>query len=72
MRHGPVLSEVLDLINEGSPPGERSDWSDTISAPANYQVHLRAECPADDLSDTEEAVLAEIFLSTATMTRGRS
>lgn len=61
MRHGPVLSEVLDLINEGSPPGKPSDWSSTISSPSAYEVHLEAECPPDDLSDMEEAVLAEVF-----------
>lgn len=61
MRHGPVLSEVLDLINEGSPPGEASAWSNTISTPARYEVHLTADCPAEDLSDLEESVLAEVF-----------
>jgi uncharacterized phage-associated protein len=61
MRHGPVLSEVLDLINEGSPPGESSSWSNTISSPSNYEVHLTADCPADDLSDMEEKVLADVY-----------
>jgi uncharacterized phage-associated protein len=61
MKHGPVLSEVLDLINEGSRPGEAADWSRTISAPSDYEVRLNAECPAEDLSDMEEAVLREVF-----------
>jgi len=61
MRHGPVLSEILDLINEGSRPGEASFWSRAVSSPTNYEVRLNAECSADDLSDAEEAVLEEIF-----------
>src|SRR4051812_27718977 len=40
MRHGPVLSEVLDLINEGQLAPETSAWRDTISAPAQYEVSL--------------------------------
>lgn len=61
MKHGPVLSEVLDLINEGSPPGEASVWSRTISTPSNFEVRLNAECPPDDLSDMEESVLQGVF-----------
>ena len=61
MRHGPVLSEVLDLVNEGSPPGTRSLWNGSVSIPANYQVRLTSDCPPEGLSDAEEAVLAEVF-----------
>ncbi|HVG45982.1 MAG TPA: Panacea domain-containing protein [Longimicrobium sp.] len=61
MKHGPVLSEILDLINEGSPPGEASLWNQAVSSPSNYEVRLNAACSADDLSDAEEGVLAEIF-----------
>jgi uncharacterized phage-associated protein len=61
MRHGPVLSEVLDLISEGPPPGQPSPWTRTISIPSNYEVRLVAECPPDDLSDAEEDVLEEVF-----------
>jgi uncharacterized phage-associated protein len=61
MKHGPVLSEVLDLINEGNPPGTRSPWNRTVSSPASYEVRLNGECSPDDLSDAEESVLAEVF-----------
>ena len=61
MKHGPVLSEVLDLINEGNPPGTRSLWNRAVSSPANYEVRLNGACAADDLSDAEEAVLGEVF-----------
>lgn len=62
MKHGPVLSEVLDLISHGSRPGEASDWSRTISTPSDFEVRLNAECPPEDLSDMEEAVLREVFV----------
>ncbi|HET7233999.1 MAG TPA: Panacea domain-containing protein [Longimicrobium sp.] len=61
MKHGPVLSEVLDLINEGSPPGTRSLWNRAVSSPTNYEVRLNGDCSADDLSDAEESVLVEVF-----------
>lgn len=61
MKHGPVLSEVLDLVSEGSPPGARPVWNRAISIPSNYQVRLTSDCPPDDLSDAEEDVLAEVF-----------
>jgi len=61
MKHGPVLSEVLDLINEGSPPGTDSLWNLAVSSPAHYEVGLAGECPAEDLSDAEEGVLMEVF-----------
>jgi uncharacterized phage-associated protein len=61
MKHGPVLSEVLDLINEGSPPGAASIWNQAVSSSSNYEVRLKAEFPPDDLSDAEEGVLSEIF-----------
>jgi uncharacterized phage-associated protein len=64
MKHGPVLSEVLDPVNEGSPPAARPLWNRAISIPSNHQVRLTggvfARLP-DDLSDTEEDVLAEVF-----------
>jgi uncharacterized phage-associated protein len=61
MKHGPVLSEVLDLVNEGSPPGTEAIWTRAISAPQNYQVQLSTPCPPDDLSDAEEEMLREVF-----------
>jgi len=61
MKHGPVLSEVLELINEGSPPGTEPLWNRTVSIPSDYRVRLTADCPPDDLSDAEEDVLAGVF-----------
>lgn len=59
MKHGPVLSEVLDLMNEG-PDGNASSWFEYINPPAEYDVTLRAEAPTDELSRYEMRVLAEV------------
>jgi len=59
MKHGPVLSEVLDLINEGS----RSDgpWVEYVSPPQGYDVALNvAEPETDELSKYELRVLEKI------------
>jgi uncharacterized phage-associated protein len=59
MDKGPVLSEVLDLITEGS----RSDgpWLDYVTPPSNYEVSLRVKEPeTDELSKFELRVLEKI------------
>ncbi|MEC4815828.1 MAG: Panacea domain-containing protein [Scytonema sp. PMC 1069.18] len=61
MRHGPVLSEVLDRISEGDPPGVTSIWNQYISEPRKYEVELKQDCPPDDLSEAEEQLICEIF-----------
>ena len=61
LRHGPILSNTLDLINEGVRPLAESEWVDHISAPTNYSVSLKKECPPDDLSEAEEELIQEIF-----------
>ncbi len=59
MKHGPVLSEVLDLINEGEKQG--GPWADCISPPFAYEVHLEVDKPeVDELSRYEMRVLGEI------------
>lgn len=61
MKHGPVLSEVLDLVNEGAEDAG-SAWVSHVSAPADYSVKLTVEEPsADELSRYELRVLDEIF-----------
>jgi uncharacterized phage-associated protein len=61
MKHGPVLSRTLDLMTEGTPPGETSTWDAYISTPSEYRVHLKQEVPTDELSEAEEEVIKEIF-----------
>jgi len=62
MDHGPVLSKVLDLINEGQKPGVNSVWADYISEPSGYEVSLRNPAfSKDELSPAEEILLGEVF-----------
>jgi uncharacterized phage-associated protein len=59
MDKGPVLSQVLNLINEGSDAGV---WSQYISDPDDYQVRLKAEdLPSEELSVAEEKLIDGIF-----------
>ena len=61
MKHGPVLSTVLDRINEGDPPQEHSVWHQFVRRVGDYEVELQDGCPADRLSDAEEEILLEVF-----------
>lgn len=61
MSRGPVLSEVLNLITEGSVRGESHVWSDYISEPSGYDVTLRTDGRTDELSRAEEKVIREVF-----------
>ena len=61
MRRGPVLSNILDLINEGSASGEERIWETYISPRANHEVSLIADPPDAELSKAERALLREIF-----------
>jgi uncharacterized phage-associated protein len=62
MKHGPVLSQVLDLITEGPNPfiGE-TFWTRHISEPEHYEVFLKVNPPDDLLSEAEDELLDEIF-----------
>ena len=62
MKRGPVLSRVLDLINEGRDPNKTlSPWHDLISKPQGYDVALVAIDPPDDeLSAAEEQLIQEV------------
>jgi uncharacterized phage-associated protein len=62
MKHGPVLSQVLNLITEGAGPGEENVWSQYVSAAEGYDVRLQADnFSTDELSRAEERIIAEIF-----------
>jgi uncharacterized phage-associated protein len=59
MDHGPVLSNVFNLITEEAP---KPTWSRFISAPlGEYEVRLLQEAPTDRLSRAEERLLHEIY-----------
>ena len=62
MAYGPVLSRVLDLLNEGPSPSGPSPWFTYVSAPRDYEVTLLAAPPEDGhLSDYELETLASVF-----------
>jgi len=61
MKHGPVLSEVRDLLTEEHRPFEHSYWSAYISAPSDYFVTLRSATDTDALSEAEEELIQSVF-----------
>lgn len=62
MDRGPVLSHVLDRINEGPFPGEPpSYWAQHITPSGNYEVTLMADPNGDLLSEAEDEVLDTVF-----------
>lgn len=60
MKLGPVLSEVLDLINEKPKPGNEGFWVKHISPASNYEVWLTEDAGRDELSQAEEKLIVEI------------
>lgn len=61
MRRGPVLSNVLDIINSGDNPSDKSYWYKYISKPSNYTVLLKAEPKNEELSKREIKLIDEIY-----------
>ena len=61
MDRGPVLSHVLDLVNDGDVPDEGLIWGAAVSAPDNYEVQLKADPGDDELSEAEVGVLEEVW-----------
>lgn len=60
--HGPILSRILDIINEGSRDGVGDYWISHITKPVGYDVFLRnSNCPTDELSEAECEILSEVF-----------
>jgi uncharacterized phage-associated protein len=60
MKHGPVLSEVLDRISE-EPISGKTFWTQHISEPQGYAVALREDPSNDQLSIAEEELIGETF-----------
>jgi uncharacterized phage-associated protein len=59
MDHGPVLSNVFNLITDDK---HKPIWAKFISAPlGDYEVELREDAPTDRLSRAEEKLLSEIY-----------
>jgi hypothetical protein len=62
MRHGLVLTRVLDLIKNGPCNEEDAPWFEIVSAPQGYDVALvNEECGDDELSGAEIKLLKDVF-----------
>ena len=59
MTNGPVLSRVLDLINDGDRSG--GPWVRHVSEPANYEVGLKETTETDELSAFELRLLEKVY-----------
>ena len=61
LKHGPITSEVLDLINDGT-PGEDSPWELLISDRANHRVAIETkEIEYDALSSSDLRILEQVW-----------
>jgi uncharacterized phage-associated protein len=63
MRHGPVLSRTLDLM-DGDEPSSAGGWDIWISAKENNELSLRKEVRIEDLdqlSNADRRVLDQVF-----------
>lgn len=58
MKNGPVLSNTLNLINDGN----GGSWSDFISSPTGHKVSLIKATGIDELSEAEIEILNEVFV----------
>jgi len=70
MPHGPVMSEVYDLIR-GQAWGESAVWNARIVAADERDLMLRGEIDPDSLSDADIAVLKDTFRRFKHMTDGQ-
>lgn len=62
MDHGPVVSNVYELIRAEPQPGRGQYWRRFVSQPdANYDVSLLASPAPSELSEAEESLLREVF-----------
>jgi uncharacterized phage-associated protein len=57
---GPILSRVLDRINNEEEPGNISEWGQHI-ATKGYDVVVQQEAGEDELSEIEISILEEIY-----------
>jgi uncharacterized phage-associated protein len=70
MDHGPVVSNIYEIVRAEPQPGRGSYWRRFVSAPdGNYDVSLLASPDASELSQAEESLLREVFASHGGETR---
>ena len=62
MRNGPVISEVLDLINSGRLLGEKdTSWEESITDRRDHEIQLEKMPEQVHLSNTELRLLDDIW-----------
>lgn len=61
MKHGPVLSQTYNLVQEDRSDVEPSVWSKYISPPSNYCLSLRQACDLKELSRAEKKLVDDVF-----------
>lgn len=62
MKHGPVLSNTLDLINtDPSLEATPSYWHSHISTPSDYAVRITTDPGKSELSRFTEQLIKEVF-----------
>lgn len=62
MRNGPVISEVLDLINSGSLAGEKDRrWEECVSDRQDHVIELTKSPEREDLSDSDLQLLESVW-----------
>ena len=62
MKRGPVLSRVLDIIDNGEDPGDNSYWYKYITAQSDYNVALKEDLPIlDALSERELELIGKVY-----------
>jgi uncharacterized phage-associated protein len=70
MAHGPVVSQIYDLIREEIPPGRASFWCQHVSEPNHaYEVSLIKDPGNSELSPAEDDLLIEVFRQHGSKTR---
>ncbi len=62
MKNGPVLSNVLDLINYEEDPDDNSYWFKFINKCSKYDVELIDNPEHDELSKAETDLIDEIYV----------
>ena len=60
MKHGPVLSRIMNFLKRDARTSVPTVWTNHISEPIGYDVKLLAESATDELSRTELKILETI------------
>ncbi len=62
MKHGPVLSNVLDIISNGNDPDNDSYWYKYITSQSNFEIALKeGKCPEPDMLNERELEIIDII-----------